>query len=237
MTIVDKRSKNEYILYDSEIFVDPDDISFSVKTWANRSSIIGFAEGRGTTFFVDYQGRELVLRHYKRGGKIAEYVEDNYLWTGLSLTRAWREFKLLKYMHDTSLPVPRPVAAHVSRNGLFYKANLITQRIRNSHLLLNELINNSLEQGHWVSLGALIRRFHDKNIQHVDLNVKNILLDDGGRFYLIDFDKCSIRKHSNYWKQSNINRFKRSLNKAVVMDSSVIFNKQCWQWFMQGYTH
>jgi len=237
MSIIQKRFKNEYILYDSEIFVNPDDISFSVKTWANRSAIIGFAEGRGTTFFVDYQGRELVLRHYKRGGKIAEYVEDQYMWLGLSFTRAWREFQLLEYMQKWSLPVPRPVAAHVVRDGLLYRADLITQRIRNSRLLLNELQNNSLEQGHWVALGGVIRRFHDKGIHHVDLNVKNILLDDGGRFYVIDFDRCSKRKHAVHWKQDNINRLKRSIKKATSLDPTIIYTEQCWEWFLDGYSN
>ncbi len=235
MGIIQKKLGNEYILYDSTIFEDSADISFSVKTWANRSAIIGFAEGRGTTFFVDYQGRELVLRHYKRGGKIAEYVEDKYLWLGLAFTRAWREFKLLEYMQQCSLPVPRPVAAHVVREGLFYKADLITQRIRHSHLLLKELINNTLEQGHWVAMGSMIKRFHDHGIHHVDLNVKNILLDEGGRFYLIDFDKCNKRKPAKNWKQADINRFKRSLNKALLLNPEIIFNQQCWEWFMQGY--
>lgn len=235
MSIIQKKLKNEYILYDSEIFADPDDISFSVKDWANRSAIIGFAEGRGTTFFVDYQGRELVLRHYKRGGKIAEYIEDQYLWLGLSFSRSWREFKLLEYLCKASLPVPRPIAAHVVKDGLFYRADLITQRIRNSHLLLNELKSNSLEQGHWAALGGVIRRFHDKNIEHVDLNVKNILLDDGGRFYLIDFDKCSKRKHAKAWKQANIERLKRSIKKSVFENPTIVFTEQHWNWFLEGY--
>jgi len=237
MSIQQIKVGNDYTLYDGEIFTNPDDISFSVKTWANRSAIIGFAEGRGTTFFVDFQGRELVLRHYKRGGKIAEYIEDQYLWLGLSFTRAWREFRLLEYMQKSSLPVPRPVAAHVHKEGLFYRADLITQRIRHTHLLLNELSNNSLEQGHWVALGGTIRRFHDKGIHHVDLNVKNILLDEGGRFYLIDFDKCKLKAKSSYWKQSNINRFKRSILKSVMLDPNIKYDEQCWQWFMQGYVN
>jgi len=237
MSIIERKISNEYILYDSAIFEKLDNISFSVKTWADRSAIIGFAEGRGTTFFIDYQGQELVLRHYKRGGKIAQYVEDSYFWLGISASRAWREFRLLEYMQKCSLPVPRPVAAHVVRNGLLYKADLITQRIRHSHLLLKELSNNSLEQGHWVALGGVIKRFHDRGIEHVDLNVKNILLDEGGRFHLIDFDKCRKRSALGSWQESNISRFKRSLNKAMLMEPEIEFNAECWKWFMQGYAN
>ncbi len=235
MSIVQNKHNNEFILYDTEIFENLEDISFSVKTWAARSAIIGFAEGRGTTFFVEHQGRELVLRHYKRGGKIAEYVEDKYLWLGLSMSRAWREFRLLETMYNSSLPVPRPVAAHIVKDGLLYKADLITQRIRHSHLLLNELENNTFEQGHWIAMGSMVRRFHDKGIHHVDLNVRNILLDDGGRFHLIDFDKCRQRSVAKHWQQANINRLKRSIKKSVMLNPNIFFNDECWQWFLQGY--
>ena len=235
MSIIEHKKKNEFILYDDDFFRRTDDITFNVKSWAARSSIIGFAEGRGTTFFVEHQGRELVLRHYKRGGKISDYVEDKYLWLGLSLTRAWREFKLLKMMYEASLPVPRPVAAHIVKEGFFYKADLITQRIRHSHLLLNELENNSFEQGHWVAMGGMVRRFHDKGIHHVDLNVKNILLDEGGRFYLIDFDKCRQRKPARHWQMANINRLKRSIVKAINLNTDIKINESYWEWFLQGY--
>lgn len=235
MSIKQNKHNNEFILYDTEIFENIEDISFSVKTWAARSSIIGFAEGRGTTFFVEHQGRELVLRHYKRGGKIAEYVEDKYVWLGLSMTRAWREFQLLRQMQKYALPVPRPVAAHVVRDGVLYQADLITLRIRHSRLLLNELENNTFERGHWVAMGGMVRRFHDKGIHHVDLNVKNILLDEGGRFYLIDFDKCRQRRIARHWQLANINRLKRSIKKSVMLNPNIIFNDECWQWFLQGY--
>lgn len=236
MSILKHQNKNDFILYDTNIFERVADVSFSVKTWASRSAIIGFAEGRGTTFFVEHQGQELVLRHYKRGGKIAEYVEDKYLWLGLLFTRAWREFKLLELMQTYSLPVPRPIAAHVVKENFFYTADLITQRIRNTHLLLTELQNNTLEQGHWVAMGGMVRRFHDKGIHHVDLNVKNILLDEGGRFYLIDFDKCRQRRISRAWQQTSIARLRRSLDKALFLNPTIVFNEQCWQWFMLGYT-
>jgi len=237
MSILQKQNKNDFILYDSDIFAVAEDVSFSVKEWASRSAIIGFAEGRGTTFFVEHQGRELVLRHSKRGGKISEYVEDKYFWLGLSYTRAWQEFKLLETMQTYSLPVPRPIAAHVVKDGLLYTADLITQRIRHSRLLLIELQNNTLEEGHWVALGSMIRRFHDKGIHHVDLNVRNILLDEGGRFYLIDFDKCRQRKISSGWQQASINRLKRSLDKTLMLQPTLTFNNQCWQWFNQGYSN
>lgn len=235
MSIVENKNSNEFIIYDTDVFENIEDVSFSVKTWAARSSIIGFAEGRGTTFFVEHQGRELVLRHYKRGGKIAEYVEDKYLWLGLAATRAWREFKLLEYMYNCSLPVPRPIAANVIKQGLFYKADLITQRIRHSHLLLNELENNTFEQGHWVAMGGMVRRFHDKGIHHVDLNVRNILLDEGGRFYLIDFDKCRQRRQAKGWQQANISRLKRSIKKSAMLNPKIIFTDEYWQWFLDGY--
>ena len=45
-----------HIRYDADIFTNIDDVSFKSKVWAQRAAIVGFAEGRGTTFFIQHQG-------------------------------------------------------------------------------------------------------------------------------------------------------------------------------------
>ena len=50
----------------------------------------------------------------------------------MSKTRAHIEFDGLKKMFDLGLPVPRPVAARIIRQGIFYRAELITQEIENA---------------------------------------------------------------------------------------------------------
>jgi 3-deoxy-D-manno-octulosonic acid kinase len=50
----------------------------------------------------------------------------------LTRTRAYIEFVGLKTMLDLGLSVPKPVAARIVRQGIFYKAELITQEIEDA---------------------------------------------------------------------------------------------------------
>jgi len=235
MQSLTKKNKSGYILYDAERVENPELLGFDAKYWAERSAIIGFAEGRGTTFFIQYLGLDYVLRHYLRGGLIAKYFEDDYIWTGLSRTRAWRELRLLAHMREIGLPVPQPVACRVKRRGLVYKADLMTRRIMNASTLVEQLGRHPLAEGYWVALGGLIRRFHQKGIWHADLNANNVMLDSGGRFYLIDFDRGKIRKSNHKWKNANLQRLQRSLLKVKNLQPQFYFEESDWLKLIKGY--
>jgi len=229
------KDNSDYILYDAEHIENPEMLGFDAKYWAERSAIIGFAEGRGTTFFIQYAGRDYVLRHFRRGGLIARYFEDEYIWTGLRYTRAWREWHLLAYMREIGLPVPQPVACRVSRKGLLYKADIMTRRIMNANTLVDELSRQPLAEGYWVALGSLIRRFHLKGIWHADLNANNVMLDTGGRFHLIDFDRGRNRKINQKWQSGNLRRLKRSLLKLKNKHEHFYFDESDWSKLISGY--
>ncbi|HEY0633890.1 MAG TPA: lipopolysaccharide kinase InaA family protein, partial [Gammaproteobacteria bacterium] len=64
-----------------------------------------------------------------RGGLIAKLVADRYLWSGIEATRAWREWRLLAELCSEGFPVPQPIAARVIREGLFYRADIVTRRL------------------------------------------------------------------------------------------------------------
>ncbi|KPJ93997.1 MAG: hypothetical protein AMJ55_07075, partial [Gammaproteobacteria bacterium SG8_15] len=81
MNAVQVKIDNRYILYDVDCIENPASFGFDANYWASRDAIIGFAEGRGTTFFVQYAGEDYVLRHYRRGGFIARLSTDQYIWT------------------------------------------------------------------------------------------------------------------------------------------------------------
>lgn len=229
------RDGSRHILYDPSFFPEPEEIAFDSESWAGRDAIVGFAEGRGTTFFVNYQGQELALRHYHRGGLIARWSPDRYLWTGLETTRAWREMKLLQFLREKKLPVPRPVAAQVTHQGLFYTADIMTCRIAGAKTVSGLLQQESLETGYWVAMGGLVRCFHDFGVYHADLNANNILLEPGGRFYLIDFDRGRLRKKSGRWCQDNLDRLQRSLLKLKGLHDPFYFEQRDWENFLKGY--
>ncbi len=228
-------SNKKFVCFDNQIFQEPDQVLFTSEEWAQQDAIVGFAEGRGTTFFVNYHGLEFALRHYHRGGLIARWSADRYLWTGLKSNRAWRELHLLQTLRERNLPVPRPVAAQVIRHGLLYTADIMTRRIPGAKAVGQLLANDSLDTGHWAAMGGVIRRFHSQGVYHADLNANNIMLDAGGRFYLIDFDRGCIRRPRRSWQQRNLQRLHRSLTKLQGAQETFHFSEKNWQDLLAGY--
>jgi len=235
MNSAEFHKKGQHIRYDADIFKDIEDVSFQSRVWAQRSAIVGFAEGRGTTFFIQHQGRDFVLRHYQRGGLVAKISEDRYLWSGLRFTRPWREWLLLEKMQKNGLPVPIPAAIKVERKGLFYTADIMMHRIPHSRTLNHILQTEDLAEGYWIAIGSIIRRFHEQGVYHADLNANNILIDDGGRCYLIDFDRCRIRKENMKWKKENLFRLKRSLSKIADNENIFHYSENNWRTLLRGY--
>ena len=195
----------------------------------------GEALGRGTTFFVRIDKNTCVLRHYQRGGFVARLLTDQYFWTGIEQTRAWREWHLLRQLLDKGLPVPRPVAAHVERMGFYYRADLMTLRLDASKSLADCLRKKDLLQEQWRNIGRTVRSFHNAGVYHADLNAHNILLTDSGGVYLIDFDKGEIRNQERGWQQANMDRLERSLLKLSTQISPFHFSKIVWQQLLHGY--
>jgi len=233
--IVENHKSGVHIRYDSNVFRDFEDVSFNSKVWAQRSSIVGFAEGRGTTFFVQHQGMDFVLRHYQRGGLISRISNDKYLWLGLRFSRPWREWQMLEMMLSKGLPVPTPAAIKVKRVGLSYSADIMMHRIPHARPLMSLLTQEALAEGYWIAIGSMIRRFHEDGVYHSDLNANNILLDEGGRCFLIDFDRCGFRKIKLKWQKENLLRLKRSLNKALTNEDVFYFSDMNWRSLLRGY--
>jgi hypothetical protein len=57
--------------------------------WARRGTISAPSEGRGNAHFIDADGRQFVLRHYRRGG-IAARILPMHLWVAIG--RCLRRF-------------------------------------------------------------------------------------------------------------------------------------------------
>lgn len=172
--------------------------------------MIGEAPGRGASLFLDAGTEEWVLRTYRRGGLIARLSEQHYVWTGLERSRAFRECRLTAELFDQGLPVPRPVAAGVTRHGLTYRAALITVRIPGARALAELLVSGEADDDLLNRVGTTIRRFHDAGLDHVDLNARNLLVDPKGKVWLIDLDRCRLRP-KGAWQAGNLARLERSL--------------------------
>ncbi|MWJ29175.1 3-deoxy-D-manno-octulosonic acid kinase [Halomonas sp. ZH2S] len=199
---------------------------FEPDHWRRQGKVIGEAPGRGSSLFLDAGNAQWVLRPYRRGGLVARLSDARYLWTGLENTRAFRELRLTAELFERGLPVPRPVAASVTRHGLTYEAALITVRIHDARALADRLLEGNADSALLRRVGETVRRFHEAGLDHVDLNARNLLVDDQDQVWLIDLDRCRLRQPGK-WQQSNLGRLERSVKKFT--DSPLM------QMIYQGY--
>ncbi|MEO7064045.1 MAG: 3-deoxy-D-manno-octulosonic acid kinase [Dokdonella sp.] len=204
---------NGAIMFDRTLPTSPDGAWFDRAKWSSRGGLETHSAGRGEVAFVETPVGACVLRHYHRGGLAARMSADRYLWTGAARTRAFREFRLLADLVNLGLPVSPPVAARYVRDGLRYRADLLTRRIENAKTLAARLANASLDAVLAQQVGHTIARMHAANVWHADLNAHNILVDGNGVVWLIDFDRGRMRKPKMTWQQANIARLRRSLDK------------------------
>lgn len=230
---------NSLILHDADSLCDeasthqPQTAWFQAGYWRERGLIVGEAPGRGSSLFIQATDNEQwVLRPYRRGGLIAKLSEKKYLWTGVERTRAFRELRLTASLYDQGLPVPRPVACCVTRHGLAYEAALITRRINGAKTLAEQLIDGSADEILLQRVGAMILRFHQAGLDHVDLNARNIMIDPDQMPWLIDLDRCRLRKNNKRNKE-NIKRLARSFEKLMPATHATESIKS----ILKGYHH
>ncbi len=235
MKACEKLLGHVHILYDRDIVAQPELLTFEPHDLAARGVLAGEGHGRGFIYFIRLEDNDWVLRHYRRGGLVARLLKDTYLWTGIERTRAWREWRMLASMCQQTLPVPRPVAARVLRRGPTYKADIITERLMDTHTLAHWLEEKALDEAEWRAIGTCIRRFHDAGVCHGDMNAHNILLTQRNDVYLIDFDKSQIRLPSHSWQSRNLARLHRSLTKLRSLSNNFHFSDRNWQSLCAGY--
>lgn len=223
------------MLYDASRAGNVEDSWFDPRWWSQRGQVRASAEGRGAALFIDADARQLVLRHYRRGGWIAQLSPDRYLWRNEALTRPYLEWHLLYAMQRAGLPVPVPIAARYRRVGRWrYTADLITERIPAALSLAALLRAAPLALSGWIALGRCLRRFHEDGICHADLNAHNVLLDDAGDVWLVDFDRGRLR-HPGYWCDGNLVRLRRSIEKVTDGLPPERFSEADWASLLDGY--
>jgi 3-deoxy-D-manno-octulosonic acid kinase len=221
------------MLYDTQRTSNFSAEFFEPEYWRKHDAIEGSALGRGTTYFIRAGDSSFVLRHYRRGGLMAKISKDRYWWQGENETRAFAEWYLTYHLHRAGLPVPTPIAARYQREGLFYRADIITQRIMDSEPLSARLLRGPLPLTQWIAIGRCIRRFHDAGVCHADLNAHNILLTSS-QVYLIDFDRGTLRKRG-WWADTTLVRLYRSLEKVTLLAAPESFTDQDWHSLLAGY--
>jgi 3-deoxy-D-manno-octulosonic acid kinase len=221
------------MLYDSSRASNLTVSWFDARYWESLGLVDGHARGRGITRYIKAEGKDLVLRPYRRGGLMARFSAHHYIWRGEESARPFREWQLTYRMHKAGLPVAAPVAAHYRRRFGMYTGELITERLAIKGSLWQCLQADTLSTLTWIAVGRCIRRFHDFGVCHADLNARNLLLGEE-KVYLIDFDRCNLRK-PGLWRDSNLVRLRRSLEKVTYSLPRERFTEADWHALLDGY--
>ena len=205
------------ILYDDRLMNEIDENIFQSDFWKTDKEAQPQSMGRGRVYFVKIQDQPCVLKHYNRGGLVAKLTLDKYLWMGEHNTRSFKEWRLLNDMVKKQLPVPTPVAARYVRNGICYRADIITREIPDIESLSDKLLENSMTEQLWENIGECIAKFHCHGFFHMDLNVENIQIDQNNQVFLLDFDKGRVSEPLRRLSDSNLMRLKRSIAKVIQL--------------------
>ena len=213
---------------------DAQESLFDPKFWRARGELDAVTGGRGSAWFVRSGDRQWVLRHFRRGGVIARLSQDVYLWTGEHRVRAFAEWELLGVLTQRGLRVPKPVAARYQRRGLFYRCDLITERIFDAQPLSALLAHGALVEAQWRAIGKAVASLHRAGVDHADLNAHNVLLDADSVVSVIDFDRGRLRAPGT-WASRNLRRLYRSLTKVTLRLPSDRFSDAAWNWLLAGY--
>ena len=229
----------QVIWYDETLIADVTEPVFDPEYWCVKNKVIGSAQGRGTTWFVQINTLPAALRHYRRGGLFGKIIKDYYWFTKWQKTRSCEEFQLLQYLVDAGVNVPKPIAARAVKRFLCYQADILTQKIEGAQDLVAILRKTKLDANTYQLIGQQIKRLHNADVNHTDLNIHNILLDKNNKVWIIDFDKCHLEpssaQYDSTWKKSNLNRLLRSFQKELNKCSINWQQNSDWVAFESGY--
>ena len=208
---------------------------FDPAWWRQQGVASSDGAGRGRVHWVADGRRVYLLRHYYRGGLMARLSRDLFLAQPVPDTRAMREFTLLGQLRRRRLPVPRACAARHARHALWYRADILVERIPDATDVAAILhTQRALSTPQWNALGRVVRQLHDAQVWHADLNCHNLMLDIRGKAWIVDFDKCGFRT-GDAWKCDNLERLLRSLRKELRLDPGFRWSEKDWPHFLTGY--
>jgi 3-deoxy-D-manno-octulosonic acid kinase len=80
----------------------------------------------------------------------------------------------------------------------------------------------------------MVQDFHAAGACHADLNAHNILLDQEGKAWLLDFDRGRFRA-PGAWQARNLARLERSLRKIAAEPGAAPFSAAGWEALQAAY--
>jgi 3-deoxy-D-manno-octulosonic-acid transferase len=201
---------------------------------AKTAQVLAEGSGRGRALAGLVNGCEVVLRHYWRGGLIGRFNRDLFMGASLHRSRAMAEFALLRHLRAWGLPVPEPLAARRQAWLGWYRADIAVGRIPDSENLVQRLRRQTMSAEAWTAVGRVVRRLHERQVFHSDLNAHNLLIDGKGAIWVVDFDRCAVRP-GQAWKAENLARLLRSLRKEQGRVAGLNWAETDWADLIRAY--
>lgn len=182
----------------------------SLYAWAARQPIRAVFHGRAAAYGVLLGGVRAVVRHARRGGRLAPLLGDRYLG---GAARFEREIRLAGTLQAAGVATPAVLAGVRYDAFPFHRADVATERVDARDLAdvfygPGTLPDAAARRTLWVGVGRVIRRLHDAGFVHPDLQLKNVLTD-GTQAWLLDVDTCRPARGAAD-RQANLARFDRS---------------------------
>ena len=180
------------------------------------------------------------VRHYRRGGAVARYLDDRYVAAGDS--RPIRELSASVEARKRGVPTPAVVAGATYSAGMFYRADLATELIPDAESLRDLLFGNSdsqidAEKALHVA-GKVVRRLEDTRVLHLDVNAGNVLLRvhlAETEAHVIDLDRCNIVTPAapgpHHFMRERLERSLRGLADRHAVELS----DGCWRALRDGF--
>jgi 3-deoxy-D-manno-octulosonic acid kinase len=166
--------------------------------------------GRGKLARVELEGGPALVRPLLRGGLLGKLIRR------LSFD-PWRSVAELAVSAEAAArgaSVLDVLAAVTRRVGLGFQHGLVTREVTGARDLMGALKDaRGRERAAALrAAGDAVRALHDAGVDHVDLNLKNVLLRPDGRALVIDLDRCRIGRLDLSWerRRSNLLRLLRS---------------------------
>ena len=149
----------------------------------------GKAAGRGRIAFVENSSRHMTLKQLRRGGALGSLWRDRFpsrerLTANLSTPTLARE-------RGVSTPAALALLLVSGPPGL-WRGWLALETVPRARDMMQRVLQQTPTAEVWGEVLAVVHSLHDAGIDHPDLNLGNLLLDEDGKAWVIDLDGCSV---------------------------------------------
>ncbi len=130
----------------------------------------------------------MTLKQLRRGGLAARLWRDRFA----ARQRLFANLTIPRFARERGVATPAALALLVVGGppGL-WRGWLATETVAGGRDLGRLAIAGKIDPDAWAAALAVTRELHEAGVEHPDLNLGNLLLDGGGRAWVVDLDGCT----------------------------------------------